>query len=335
MEHWGLGGVDTRMQIVITGGAGFIGSHLCEKLLGLGHTVYCLDDLSTGSLNNLAALEKHGHFQFRFQDVTEPFEVEGAVEAVVHLASPASPSDFGRMSLETLSAGSVGTRNALELAKGKRARFLFASSSEVYGDPSTHPQPEEYWGNVNPVGPRSAYDEAKRFSEALVAAFRRRFGLDARIARVFNTYGPRMRPSDGRVIPTFIGQALRNDDLTIFGTGDQTRSLCYISDMAEALTQLLLVDAEAADDRGQPEPSGLHGPINLGCPHETSIKDLARMIIALTDSRSQLAWRPLPADDPKLRCPDITRANQLLGWQPHVTLAEGLKATIGYFRREA
>lgn len=334
MDRLGLGGVDTRMRIVVTGGAGFIGSHLCERLLSLGHTVDCLDNLSTGSFNNVAALGKNPHFHFRLHDVTEPIDVDGAVDAVVHLASPASPCDFARMSLETLSAGSVGTRNALELAKDNRARFLFSSSSEVYGDPNMHPQNEDYWGNVNPVGPRSPYDEAKRFSEALAAAYRRRFGLDARIGRVFNTYGPRMRPSDGRAIPTFIGQALRNEDLTIFGTGDQTRSFCYISDMAEALARFLLADAEAANGRGYPQASGLDGPINLGNPHETSIKDLARMVITLTGSKSRLAWKPLPVDDPKLRCPDITRANQLLGWHPQVTLAEGLKATIGYFRGE-
>jgi dTDP-glucose 4,6-dehydratase len=320
------------MRIVVTGGAGFIGSHLCEKLLGLGHTVYCLDNLSTGSFNNIAALEKHVHFQFRNHDVTEPFDVEGAVDAVVHLASPASPCDFARMPIETLSAGSAGTRNALELAKEKQARFLLSSSSEVYGDPNVHPQDEDYWGNVNPVGPRSPYDEAKRFSEALAVAYRRRFGLDARIARVFNTYGPRMRPSDGRVIPNFIGQALRNEDLTIFGTGDQTRSFCYVSDMIEALARLLLADAKPADAGDCPRPSRLDGPLNLGNPHETKIIDLARTVIALTGSKSQLAWKPLPADDPKLRCPDIKRANQLLGWHPQVTLAEGLKATIGYFR---
>ena len=335
MDRLGLGGVDTRMRIVVTGGAGFIGSHLCERLLSLGHTVDCLDNLSTGSFHNVAALEKHDRFQFRLLDVTEPIDVDCTVDAVVHLASPASPSDYLRMPLETLRAGSTGTANALELAKDKKARFLFSSSSEVYGDATVHPQSESYWGNVNPIGPRSVYDEAKRFSEALVAAYRRLFGLDARIARVFNTYGPRMRPSDGRVIPSFIGQALRNEDLTIFGAGDHTRSFCYISDMVEALARFLLADAEAAHGRGYPQASELDGPINLGNPHETSIKDLARMVITLTGSKSRLAWKPLPADDPKLRCPDITRANQLLGWYPQVTLAGGLKATIGYFRGES
>jgi dTDP-glucose 4,6-dehydratase len=322
------------MRIVVNGGAGFIGSHLCESFLSLGHTVECLDNLSTGSFNNIAALEKHLQFQFRLHDVTEPIDVNGAVDAVVHLASPASPEDYLRMPLQTLRAGSVGTENALELAKAKQARFLLSSSSEVYGDATVHPQTEDYWGNVNPIGPRSVYDEAKRFSEALAAAYRRRFGLDVRIARIFNTYGPRMRPSDGRAIPNFIAQALGNEDLTIFGTGDQTRSFCYISDMVEALARFLLAEAEAVNGRGCPEASGLDGPINLGNPHETSIKDLARMVIALTGSKSRLALKPLPVDDPKLRCPDITRANQLLGWHPQVTLAEGLKATIGYFRGE-
>lgn len=322
------------MRIVITGGAGLIGSHLCEELVGLGHTVYCLDNLSTGSFSNLAALEKHADFQVRLHDVTEPIDVDGAVDAVVHLASPASPCDYLRMPLETLNAGSVGTRNALELAKEKQARFLLSSSSEVYGDPKIHPQDEDYWGNVNPVSPRSVYDEAKRFSEALTAAYRRRFGLDVRIARIFNTYGPRMRPSDGRVIPSFIMQALRNEDLTVFGTGDQTRSFCYVSDMTKALARLLLADAEPPEGGDRPQSSGFEGPINLGNPKETTVNDLARMIIALTGSKSRLTWRPLPVDDPKLRCPDIKRANRLLAWHPQVTLAEGLKATIGYFRGE-
>jgi dTDP-glucose 4,6-dehydratase len=320
------------MRVLIAGGAGFVGSNLCGRLISLNHEVCCLDNLATGRRENIQHLERDGRFQFRFHDVTRFIDFQGPLDAVVHLASPASPVDYARLPIETLEAGSLGTRNTLELAKATGARFLLASTSEVYGDPTVNPQNEDYWGNVNPVGPRAVYVEAKRFAEALTLAYHRSHGLDTRITRIFNTYGPRMRPDDGRVISNFVVQALRSEDLTIYGDGTQTRSFCFVADLVEGLTRLLLSDAAAATSENLNSLEGLHGPINIGNPHEIRIKDIARLIIQLTGTTSRIAWRPLPAEDPKVRCPDITRAQALLGWQPRVNLEDGLAATIDYFR---
>jgi dTDP-glucose 4,6-dehydratase len=320
------------MRVLIAGGAGFVGSNLCGRLISLNHEVCCLDNLATGRRENIQHLERDGRFQFRFHDVTRFIDFQGPLDAVVHLASPASPVDYARLPIETLEAGSLGTRNTLELAKATGARFLLASTSEVYGDPTVNPQNEDYWGNVNPVGPRAVYVEAKRFAEALTLAYHRSHGLDTRITRIFNTYGPRMRPDDGRVISNFVVQALRSEDLTIYGDGIQTRSFCFVADLVEGLTRLLLSDAAAATSENLNSLEGLHGPINIGNPHEIRIKDIARLIIQLTGTTSRIAWRPLPAEDPKVRCPDITRAQALLGWQPRVNLEDGLAATIDYFR---
>ncbi len=321
------------MRIVITGGAGFLGSHLCEKLLSLGHQVCCVDNLVTGYRENILHLEKETDFEFLRQDVSELLEVPGLADVVVHLASPASPRDFFRLPIETLKAGSLGTYHALELARERRARFVLASTSEVYGDADVHPQRESYWGNVNPVGPRSVYDEAKRFAEALTAAYHRRFGLDVRVARIFNTYGPRMSPQDGRVVPNFIVQALQQGNLTVYGDGNQTRSLCHVSDTVEGLIRLTLAKRDAGRT---PDPCGLagiHRPVNLGNPSEMRIIDLARLILTLTASSSQIEFLPLPSEDPRFRCPDITLARELLGWQPRVSLEEGLETTIDDIRR--
>ena len=320
------------MRVVITGGAGFLGSHLCEQLLALGHQVCCVDSLITGRLENVAGFESHPGFKFIRHDVTKPIEVEGAVDAVMHFASPASPVDYLRLPIQTLKVGSLGTHNALGLAKARGARFLLASTSEVYGDPEVSPQAEDYWGRVNPVGPRGVYDEAKRFAEALTLAYYRTHRLDTRIARIFNTYGPRMRPYDGRVISNFIVQALQGKDLTIYGGGTQTRSFCYVSDLVEGITRLLIHNAES--EELSPGPSdAIHRPINLGNPAEISIAETAALIIRLTQSSSRMAHHPLPVDDPKCRRPDISRARDLLSWEPHVSLEEGLGRTIDYFRR--
>jgi dTDP-glucose 4,6-dehydratase len=346
------------LRIVVTGGAGFLGSHLCEKLLGLGHSVLCIDNLATGSRKNIEHLEANAAFQFRLQDVTQYLDVEGPVDAIAHLASPASPPDYLRLQIQTLKVGSLGTHKALGLARAKGARFLLASTSEVYGDPLVNPQPETYWGNVNPVGPRGVYDEAKRFAEAITLAYHRCHGVDVRIARIFNTYGPRMRPSDGRVVSNFIVQALRGEPLTVYGDGSQTRSLCYVSDLVEGLTRLLLADSsgtsanhpivsslerrgaaggEVGESATATEPSengdldGIHGPVNLGNPVEMKVIDIARTIIRLTGSKSTIAHLPLPADDPKVRCPAIARAETLLGWTPKVELEEGLGKTLRHF----
>jgi dTDP-glucose 4,6-dehydratase len=320
------------MRVVITGGAGFLGSHLCEKLLGIGHQVCCVDSLITGRLENMAAFENHPGFKFLRHDVTKPIDVEGAVDAVMHFASPASPIDYLRLPIQTLKVGSLGTHNALGLAKARGARFLLASTSEVYGDPEVSPQAEDYWGRVNPVGPRGVYDEAKRFAEALTLAYYRTHRLDTRIARIFNTYGPRMRPYDGRVISNFIVQALQGKELTIYGDGTQTRSFCYVSDLVEGITRLLLRNAESEEPSPGPFDA-IHQPVNLGNPAEISIAETAALIIRLTQSSSRMAHHPLPVDDPKCRRPEISRARDLLSWEPHVGLEEGLGRTIDYFRR--
>ena len=317
------------MRIVITGGAGFLGRHLCARVLSLGHEVLCVDNLLTGRRQNIEEFEKNPAFHFILQDVSKPFQMEGEIDAVMHMASPASPPDYLRFPIETLEAGTLGTRNMLELAKASHARFLLASTSEVYGDPHVNPQTEDYWGNVNSVGPRSVYDEAKRASEALTMAYHRRHKLDTRIVRIFNTYGPWMRANDGRVVSNFIVQALQGKELTVYGDGSQTRSFCYVSDLVEGLVRLLLANSE-------PNPPGnewgIHYPINMGNPREEKILDIARIIIEMTGSSSQVRFHPLPVDDPKLRCPDITRARRLLGWEPEVSLQEGLASTITYFR---
>ncbi len=317
------------MRIVITGGAGFLGRHLCARMLSLGHEVFCVDNLLTGRRQNIGEFEQSPAFHFIEQDVTLPFHMEGTIDAVMHMASPASPPDYLQFPIETLEVGTVGTRNMLELARLKGARFLVASTSEVYGDPKVNPQTEEYWGNVNSIGPRSVYDEAKRASEALTMAYYRRHGLETRIARIFNTYGPWMRPHDGRVVSNFVVQALEGKDLTVYGDGSQTRSFCYVSDLVEGLIRLLMADS----DSGTPGKEwGINYPVNLGNPREEKIVDIARIIAKMTGSSSQVRFHPLPADDPKLRCPDISRARRLLGWEPKVSLEDGLASTISYFR---
>jgi dTDP-glucose 4,6-dehydratase len=305
-------------RIVVTGAAGFLGSHLCDRLLGRGDEVVGIDNLSTGQLDNLDAARSTGTFTFVRQDVCEPLEIDGRVDAVVHMASPASPPEYLRLPIETLRVGSRGTEMAIALAARSDARFVVSSTSEVYGDPLVHPQDESYWGNVNPIGPRSVYDEAKRFMEALTAAHARTHGLRAGIARIFNTYGPRLRPSDGRVVSNFVVQALAGEPLTIYGDGSQTRSFCYVDDLVSGLVSL--VDADVL------------GPVNLGNPTEVTVADLAQQIVELTGSTSTIERHPLPADDPTRRRPDITRARELLGWAPAVELTEGLRRTIEWFR---
>ncbi len=304
---------------VVTGGAGFLGSHLCERLLAGGHRLVCVDNLLTGKLENIQHLMDEGEFEFLEHDVTRPFEVAGRVDNVLHFASPASPIDYLELPIQTLKVGSLGTHNTLGLAKAKQARYLLASTSEVYGDPLVHPQPESYWGNVNPVGPRGVYDEAKRFAEAMVMAYHRYHGLDTRIVRIFNTYGPRMRPHDGRVVPAFIQQALREEPLTVFGDGSQTRSFCYVDDLIDGIWRLL--------------NSAVEEPINIGNPHEMTVLEFGRFILSLTGSRSEITFSPLPVDDPKTRQPDISQARELLDWEPKVPLESGLKETIEYFKQ--
>ena len=306
------------MRVLVTGGAGFLGSHLCERLLAEGHEVLAMDNLLTGNLRNIAHLSGDPRFRFVRHDVTHFIAVEGPVDAVLHFASPASPIDYLLLPIQTLKVGSLGTHNALGLAMTKSARFLLASTSEVYGDPLVHPQPESYWGNVNPIGPRGVYDEAKRFAEAMTMAYRRAHGVDTRIVRIFNTYGERMRPRDGRVVPALISQALAGEPMTVFGDGSQTRSFCYVSDLIEGIYRLLL--------SGEPDP------VNIGNPSELSVLEFAHTIRKLTDSPSEIVFRPLPEDDPKVRQPDIGRARALLGWEPKVKLEEGLSRTIEYFR---
>jgi dTDP-glucose 4,6-dehydratase len=298
---------------LVTGGAGFLGSHLCDHLLRQGHRVLCLDNLETGTLHNIEHI-RSDDFVFLQCDITSHYEVEEPIDFVYHMASPASPIDYLRLPLHTLKVGAYGTHNTLGLAKAKRARFLLASTSEVYGDPQIHPQPETYWGNVNPIGPRGVYDEAKRYAEALTMAYLRQQGVDTCIARIFNTYGPRMRPHDGRAIPTFLRQAVADKPLTVFGDGSQTRSFCYVDDLVRGLVAL----AE----------SGVHEPVNLGNPDEMTLLELARAVIEATESRSEIVFEALPVDDPKVRQPDITRARDLLGWEPEIELRDGLRRTI-------
>jgi dTDP-glucose 4,6-dehydratase len=304
-------------RIVITGAAGFIGSHLSEALLDRGHSVVGIDNLLTGDTANVAHLA-HRDFVLIKHDVTNYINVDGPVDAVLHWASPASPIDYLELPIPTLKVGALGTHKALGLAKAKQARFVIASTSEVYGDPLEHPQKETYWGNVNPIGPRGVYDEAKRFAEAMTTAYHRYHGVDAKIVRIFNTYGPRMRLRDGRAVPAFMSQALTGEDVTIFGTGQQTRSFCYVSDLVDGIIRLM--------------ESNLNEPVNIGNPQEMTIEDIARAIIRLTGSKSKLVYRPLPEDDPKVRQPDITKARTLLGWEPKVGLEEGLNKTLEYFR---
>lgn len=307
------------MRTVITGGAGFVGSHLCERFLADGHEVLCVDNLLTGHRRNIAPLLDDPRFRFIEHNISEPLRIDGQVDHVLHFASPASPFDYLEHPIPTLKVGALGTHNALGLAKAKDARFLLASTSEIYGDPEVHPQREDYWGHVNTIGPRGCYDEAKRFAEAITMAYHRSHGVKTHIVRIFNTYGPRMRLDDGRVLPAFMGQALRNEPLTVFGQGEQTRSFCYVTDLVEGIVRLLNVDFAE--------------PVNLGNPSELTVLELAREIIAMVpESRSTIVYRDLPQDDPKRRRPDITRARQLLDWQPTIERTDGLRRTLDYFR---
>ena len=307
------------MRTVITGGAGFIGSHLCERFLAEGHEVVCVDNLLTGSRRNIDHLAGNPRFRFLLHNISEPVEIDGSVENVLHFASPASPVDYLAHPIPTLKVGSLGTHNALGLAKAKNARFLLASTSEVYGDPEIHPQREDYWGNVNPIGPRGCYDEAKRFAEAITMAYHRFHGVQTRIVRIFNTYGPRMRLNDGRVLPNFINQALHGEPITIYGKGEQTRSFCYVSDLVEGIYRLLNVDHSL--------------PVNLGNPSEITVHQLALEIITLVEgTKSKIVYHELPEDDPKRRRPDITKAQTLLGWNPTIDRGVGLRKTLEYFR---
>jgi len=307
------------MRALVTGAAGFLGSHLCERLVADGHDVIGMDNLITGALSNVEHIGDDHRFELMHHDVTKYMSVDGALDAVFHFASPASPVDYLELPIQTLKVGSLGTHNALGLAMAKQARFLLASTSEAYGDPQVHPQPESYWGHVNPVGPRGVYDEAKRFGEAMTMAYHRYHGLDTRIVRIFNTYGPRMRPNDGRVISNFIVQALHGEPLTIYGDGSQTRSFCYVDDEIEGIIRLF--------ETGGTEPT------NIGNPAEFTVAQLAQMVIRLTGSTSQVEYRSLPIDDPKVRCPDIAKAKSELGWEPQVVLEDGLQRTIDYFRK--
>src|SRR5918997_1100024 len=300
---------------LVTGGAGFLGSHLCDELLRRGHRVICVDNVETGSLANIAHI-RTPEFRFLQADIIQPYFVDEPVDFVYHFASPASPIDYLRLPLHTLKVGSYGTHHTLGLAKAHRARFMLASTSEVYGDPLVHPQPESYWGNVNPIGPRGVYDEAKRYAEALTMAYLRQQGVDTAIVRIFNTFGPRMRPNDGRAIPAFLGQALADRPVTVFGNGSQTRSFCYVDDLIRGLVLL----AE----------SNVHEPVNIGNPGEMTLLEMARTIVELTESRSEIVFEALPVDDPQIRQPDITRARDLLGWEPEVDLRDGLRETIDH-----
>lgn len=308
----------SKKRILITGAAGFLGSHLCDRFIREGYYVIGMDNLITGNIKNIEHLFKLPEFEFYHHDVSKFIHVPGKLDYILHFASPASPIDYLKIPIQTLKVGSLGTHNCLGLALAKGARILVASTSEVYGDPLVHPQTEEYWGNVNPVGPRGVYDEAKRFQEAMTMAYHTFHNVETRIIRIFNTYGPRMRLNDGRALPAFIGQALRGEDLTVFGDGSQTRSFCYVDDLVEGIYRLLLSDYAS--------------PVNIGNPDEISLKDFAEEILKLTNSKQQIVYKPLPADDPKQRRPDITKAKEILGWEPKINRAEGLKITYEYFK---
>lgn len=308
----------SQKRVLITGGAGFLGSHLCDKFIDKGYYVIAMDNLITGDLQNIAHLSSSPNFQFIHHDVTKYIDIQDDLDYIMHFASPASPIDYLKIPIQTLKVGAIGTHNCLGLAKAKGARILVASTSEVYGDPLVHPQTEEYWGNVNPVGPRGVYDEAKRFMESITMAYQTFHGVETRIVRIFNTYGPRMRLNDGRALPAFIGQALRGEDLTVFGDGTQTRSFCYVDDLVTGIYKLLLSD--------------YHNPVNIGNPHEITLKEFAEEILKLTDAKVKIVYKPLPVDDPKQRKPDISKAIKLLGWEPQVSREEGLKKTYEYFK---
>jgi dTDP-glucose 4,6-dehydratase len=308
----------SKERILITGAAGFLGSHLCDRFIKEGYHVIGMDNLITGDLRNIDHLFKLEQFEFYHHDVSKFIHVPGDLKYILHFASPASPIDYLKIPIQTLKVGSLGTHNCLGLAKSKKARMLIASTSEIYGDPQVHPQTEEYWGNVNPIGPRGVYDEAKRFQEAMTMAYHNFHGLETRIVRIFNTYGPRMRLNDGRALPAFIGQALRGEDLTVFGDGSQTRSFCYVDDLVEGIYRLLLSD--------------YHMPVNIGNPVEITLKQFAEEVIALTGTKQKIVYRPLPVDDPKQRQPDITKAREVLGWEPKVMRKDGLKTTYEYFK---
>jgi dTDP-glucose 4,6-dehydratase len=308
------------VRALITGGAGFLGSHLCDRLLAEGLEVICMDNLLTGSTDNIAHLAGHSRFQFIHYDVTQYIFVEGPLDYVLHFASPASPIDYLQLPIQTLKVGALGTHKVLGLAMAKKACFLLASTSEVYGDPLAHPQKEEYWGNVNPIGPRGVYDEAKRFAEALTMAYHRTHGVNTRIARIFNTYGPRMRLNDGRVVPNFILQALANEDLTVYGDGSQTRSFCYVDDLIEGIAKLLFSQETE--------------PVNLGNPDEFSVLSFAQEVLEITGSKSRIIYQPLPVDDPRVRQPDIAKARKILNWHPKVGLKEGIRRTVPYFQKK-
>ncbi len=308
------------MRILVTGGAGFLGSHLCDRLLAEGHDVIAMDNLITGSTDNIAHLSGNRRFQFIHHDVTNYIYLKGPLDAILHFASPASPIDYLELPIQTLKVGSLGTHNALGLALAKEARLLLASTSEVYGDPMVHPQQESYWGNVNPIGPRGVYDEAKRFAEAMTMAYHRSHGVDTRIVRIFNTYGPRMRLRDGRVVPNFVGQALRSEPLTVYGEGKQTRSFCYVSDLVDGIYRLLM--------------SNESEPVNIGNPAELTIHDFAKVINELTGNPAGIRFEPLPVDDPKQRQPDISKARRVLGWEPKVDLRTGMTQTVEWFRNQ-
>jgi len=308
-----------KANVVITGGAGFLGSHLCDKFIAEKFNVVCIDDLITGNIENISHLAGNENFRFIKHDITNYIFIPGKVDYILHFASPASPIDYLKLPIQTLKVGSLGTHKVLGLAKEKNARMLLASTSEIYGDPDVHPQNEEYWGNVNPIGPRGVYDEAKRFAEAITMAYHRYHQLDTRIARIFNTYGPRMRLNDGRALPAFVGQALRGEDITVFGDGSQTRSFCYVSDLVDGIFKLLM--------------SNEINPVNVGNPAEITIKQFAEEVIKITGTKSKIVYKPLPEDDPKVRQPDITKAHEILGWTPKIGREEGLQITIDYYKK--
>jgi dTDP-glucose 4,6-dehydratase len=332
------------MRILITGGAGFLGSHLSDMLLQSGHSVICMDNLLTGRMDNLAHLLGHERFSFIKYDVCDYLHVEGPLDAVMHFASPASPQDYMEFPIATMKVGAMGTHKVLGLARAKNARFILASTSEVYGDPLVNPQPETYWGNVNPISPRGVYDEAKRFAEAMTMAFHRYHGVDTRIVRIFNTFGPRMRPHDGRVVSSFIVQALQGKPLSVFGDGLQTRSFCYVDDLARGIISLLMLDSDKTPEQRMDrkflisgntgaEMASMHEPVNIGNPRELTVMEIAKLVLELTRSSSQITHHPLPADDPKVRRPDISRARALLNWEALVVLEDALLRTIDYFKK--